>query len=174
MAADNRSIVITLKLDEGQNSENQNPTNTASTQQSSDKNSSAKAVASFAAVQAAQLVANEAVAWAEYYNNRELTLADDYIGQRNKKVATTQIQRGVNALSTIGSMTASGASVGGWVGAVVGAVLGTVTVAVGAVRSNLQGQEQQEIQVRQMNAQLQFTRSRVGWSTQAASIGEDL
>lgn len=174
MALDNRSIVITLKLDEGQNRENQNPTNTASTQQSSDKNSSAKAVASFAVVQAAQLVTNEAVTWAEYYWNKELILNDDYIGQRNKNIALLQISRATNAVTTIGSTAATGAAVGGVAGAIVGAVIGTVTAAAGIVRSNVQGQDQQNIMLRQMDAQLQFTRSRAGWSLQAASIGEDL
>lgn len=174
MAADNRSIEITLKLDEGQGTEQQNPTNTEATKQSSDKDSTAKAVAAFAITQSVQLVANESVAWAEYYWNRELTLNDDYIGQRNKNIAMTQINRATGAISTIGSMTATGAAVGGWIGAIIGAVLGTVTAATGIVRSNIQGQDQQDIYLRQTNAQLDFTRSRAGWSLQAASIGEDL
>lgn len=175
MALDNRSIVITLKLDSGnkETAEN-NPTDTSSTQQETDKNSKAKAVAAFAVMQSAQIVASEAVAWGEYYWNRELTLNDDYVGQRNKTIALTQINRGINAVSTIGSMTASGAAVGGWVGAIIGAVIGTGTVVAGIARSNIQGQDQQNIMLKQMNAQLQFTRARTGWSLQAASIGEDL
>lgn len=174
MALDNRSIVITLKLDSSGNEEQKNPTNTEATKNDSDKDSSSKAVAAFAVTQSLELVANEVVAWADYYWQRELTLNDDYVGQRNKNIAITQINRAVGAVSTIGSMTASGAAVGGWVGAIVGAVIGTVTAAAGIVRSNIQGQDQQNIALRQMDAQLDFTRSRAGWSTQAASIGEDL
>ena len=92
----------------------------------------------------------------------------------NKNIALMQINRATSAVSTIGSMTASGASVGGWVGAIIGAFIGTVTAGAGIIRSNIQGQEQQDIALRQMDAQLQFTRSRAGWSLQAASIGEDL
>lgn len=174
MAADNRSIVITLKLDESNDSDQKNPTNTEATKQKSDDDSTAKAVAAFAVTQSVQLVANEVVAWADYYWERELTLNDDYVGQRNKNIAIMQISRATSAISTIGSMTAAGAAVGGWAGAIVGAVIGTVTAASGIVRSNIQGQDQQDIAIRQMNAQLDFTRSRAGWSLQAASIGEDL
>ena len=174
MAADNRSIVITLKLDSGKNASQETPTNTETTKQETDKGSTAKAVAAFAVTQSVQIAANEVVAWAEYYWNRELTLNDDYIGQRNKNIALMQISRVTNAVSTIGSTAASGAAVGGVPGAIIGAIIGTVTVASGIVRSNIQGSDQQNIMLRQMDAQLQFTRSRAGWSLQAASIGEDL
>ena len=171
--ADNRSVVITLKLDSNA-SEETKPTDTSTVKQSTDKNGSMKAVAAFAVAQMAQLAASELVAWGEYYQNKELTLSDDYIGQRNKNIATTQINRAVSAISTIGSMTATGAMTGGWVGAIIGAAIGTATTIAGIARSNIQGQEQQDIMLRQMDAQLGFTRSRAGWSLNAGSIGEDL
>lgn len=171
--ADNRSIVITLKLDSGQE-EQKNPTNTEVTKANTDKDSTAKAVASFAVTQSIQIIANEVVAWAEYQWNRELTLNDDYVGQREKNIAIMQINRGINAVSTVGSMAATGASIGGAAGAIVGLVIGTANSVAGIVRSNVQGQDQQNIAIRQMDAQLEFTRSRAGWSTQCASIGEDL
>ena len=173
MAADNRSVVITLKLDSGSDVQ-ENPTNVENSKTNTDKDSTAKSVAKFAVIQSTQLVVSEAVAWGEYYWNRELTLNDDYIGQRNKNIAISQISRAANALATVGSMTAAGAAVGGVPGAIVGAIVGTVTATAGIVRSNIQGQDQQNIALRQMDAQLQFTRSRAGWSLQAASIGEDL
>ena len=173
MASDNRSIVITLKLDSS-GEEQEKPTNTQATSQKTEKGSSAKAVAMFAVTQAVETIASEAVAWGEYYLNKELTLTDDYIGQRQKNIATTQINRAIGAASTIGSMAASGAAVGGWVGAIVGAVLGTAVAGANILRSNIQGQQQEDIVLRQMNAQLDFTRSRAGWSLKAASIGEDL
>lgn len=174
MALDNRSIVITLKLDSNENEVDNKPTDTSGAQTKNDKDSSAKAVAKFAAIQSAQVATGEIVSWAEYYWNRELILNDDYVGQRNKNIALTQINRAVSAVGTIGSMTASGAAVGGAAGAIVGAVVGTLTVASGIIRSNIQGADQQNIALKQMDAQLQFTRSRAGWSLQAASIGEDL
>ena len=174
MAADNRSIVITLKLDGNQDNSQANPTNTEGTKQQSDNDGNTKAVASFAIAQTAQLVSNEIVAWADYYWERELTLNDDYISQRSKTIALTHISRVTGAVSNVGSMTATGAMVGGTAGAIVGAIIGVVTEASRVVRSNIQGQDQQNIAIRQMNAQLEFTRSRAGWSLQAASIGEDL
>lgn len=176
MAADTRSIVVTLKLDNSSAgaSDNENPTDGTDAANKTDKNSTAKAVAAFAVMKTAQLVTSEVVNWGEYYWNRELTLTDDYIGQRNKNIAMTQINRGISYASTIGSMAIAGTTIGGPIGTAVGAAIGIATSAVSIMRSNLQGQDQQNIHLRQMDAQLDFTRSRAGWSTQAASIGEDL
>lgn len=172
---DNRSITINLKLTGDDTGSTDSSSNTQTSNFSGeDKNSKAKAAALALASQALSAAANEVVAWAEYYWNRELTLNDDYIGQRNKQIAMTQINRGIGVVSGILSATASGAAVGGWVGAIVGAVIGTATQTANIVRSNVQGKDQQDIMLRQMNASLDFTRSRSGWSTKAASIGEDL
>lgn len=172
MPADNRSVVVTLKLDSNA-SEETSPVDTSSAKQSTDKNGSMKALAAFAVAQMAQLAASELVSWGEYYQNKELTLSDDYIGQRNKTIALTQMNRAISSISTIGSMTAAGATFGPW-GAAIGAAIGVATVVAGIARSNIQGQEQQDIALRQMDAQLGFTRSRAGWSLNAGSIGEDL
>ena len=173
---DNRSIVITLKIDGGEKNEanTANQTNTSQTKNSTDKDSTAKVIAIWAAKELAETAAREAISWGEYFWNRELVLNDDYIGQRNKNLALTQINRGIGVVSSVASSTIQGAVAGGWIGAIVGFAIGTATQAANIVRSNLQGQLQQDIQIAQMDAQLNFTRSRAGWSTQAASIGEDL
>ena len=85
--ADSRSIVITLKLDKSSGSEDtdiSSKTSTKSSSSSSDKDSTAKAIATFAAVQIVQEVAQEAVAWGEYYWNKELILNDDILGKEIK------------------------------------------------------------------------------------------
>ena len=171
--ADSRAITITLKLVAEEEADTNNQTNTQQVSTENDKDKKAKAAYAALAMQAGQSALGEVTAWAEYYWNRDLTLNDDYIGQRNKQIAMTMIDRGINAVSTIGSFTAMGAAAGP-VGALVGAIVGTAIAASSIVRSNIQGQDQQNIQIRQMEAQLQFTRSRAGWSLQAASIGEDL
>ena len=172
--ADNRSIVITLKLDGGaEENDTSQQTDTKQVADKNDKGKKAKAAYKALSIQAGTVALNEVTSWAEYYWNKELMLNDDYIGERNKNVALTQINRGISALSTIGSFTALGASAGPW-GAAIGAVIGTVVAGAGIVRSNVQGKEQQDIMLRQMDAQLSFTRSRAGWSTNAGSIGEDL
>ena len=71
-------------------------------------------------------------------------------------------------------MAAAGASVGGGWGAVVGIALGIGSTLVNWGSSIVKGMDQQHIQLRQLDASLDFTRSRAGWSLQAASIGEDL
>lgn len=174
MAVDNRSVVITLKLDQGNGDSNDvsNQVNIGS--KKDDKDSTAKMVAKYAVAQVASIATSEMVSWGEYYWNRQLTLTDDYVGQRNKQIAITQINRGINLVSSIGSSVIAGAAVGGVAGAIVGGIVGAATQIASITRSNLQGQDQQNIHLRQMNAQLDFTRSRAGWSLQAASIGEDL
>lgn len=174
--ADNRSIVITLKLDNSGANENDVAGEVSGTKVASnnDKDSTSKAIAAFTIAQVAQTTVNELVNWGEYYWNRELMLDDDYIGQRNKQVALTHINRGIGMISGVASSSAAGAMVGGVAGAIIGAVIGLAVQTASVVRSNVQGQDQQTIMLRQMDAQLQFTRSRAGWSTKAASIGEDL
>ena len=176
--ADSRSVTITLKTDRSSSQDEQTntakQTSTSTESQQNDSNSSAKAIATFAAIQAISTTINEAVAWGEYYWNKELVLNDDYIGQRNKQIASTYVNRAISFAGNVGSAAATGATIGGPVGAIIGAVIGTATQIASIVRSNIQGNEQQNIALRQMDAQLQFTRSRVGWSTNAASIGEDL
>lgn len=174
MAADNRSIVITLKLEQSKDNSQNNPTDTDSAQKDGDKDSSSKALAAFAVVETVKIISGEISAWGEYFWNKELTLSDDYVGQRTKNIAMTQINRAINVGSNIAGMAAKGAMIGGPVGAIVGAIIGAVSSASGIIRSNAQGEDQQNIMLKQMDAQLQFTRSRAGWSLQAASIGEDL
>lgn len=174
--ADNRSITITLKLDKSADNEADTNNQTGSTPEakSNDKGSQGKAIAAYAAVQMLQLVASEVTAWADFYWNKELTLTDDYIAQREKNIATTHVNRVTSYVNTIGNSAMQGAMIGGTAGAVVGAIIGTVSVISNVVRSNEQGQQQQDLQIKQLDAQLSFTRSRAGWSTHAASIGEDL
>lgn len=172
--ADNRSIVITLKLDNSDDNDANVSNQVDTSNKKNDKDKANKAVALYAAQQISSLVTSEVLNWAEYYWNRELTLNDDYIGQRNKTIITTQINRGINFVSSLFSGMASGMAIGGAVGAVIGLLISGTSQAASIVRSNQQGQDQQNIMIRQMNAGLDFTRSRAGWSLQAASIGEDL
>lgn len=188
MAYDNRSIVITLKLDKGATEDTDISAQTGSVNASgastnttgggsSGAGATSKGIAIAAAVQftyqVLETAKSETLGWAEYLWNRELMLNDDYIGQRNKQIAMTQINRGMGVVSSVGQGALAGSAFGP-IGAIVGAAIGLATSAAGIARSNIQAQDQQNIALRQMNAQLDFTRSRKGWSLQAASIGEDL
>jgi len=148
--------------------------NSASSSKSSGSKSSGTAAAVALGSMAAQTVLSEVSSWAMYYVNKELVLNDDYIGQRELGIAMQAVNWGINSASTIASMTATGAMAGGAVGAVFGAVIGTGTVIARTVRDNIQAQDQQNIRLRQLQVQLDYTRNRAGWSTNAASIGEDL
>lgn len=171
--ADERKIVIVLKSEDIASSnsvgeENKEPENLP--KQASDK----KAIAAFAAKEMTSAVVSEVLNWANYEWDKSLNLNDDYIGQRQKTIALQLINKGASFASTIFSATAYGAMIGQGAGAVVGAVLGTVQATSSVIRENIQAREQEEIQLRQMEAQLSYTRQRAGWSTQAGSIGEDL
>jgi len=181
--ADVRSVEIVLKVDNTQQqvtststmAQTTTPVTTSSNNTSFGSSGSSTAmIAATLAAQALKVAVREGLSWAEYYWDRDLTINDDYIGQRNKRIALTQINRVVSYGQTIAQNTAMGAITGGWVGAIIGAAIGTADVIAGISRSNIQGQDQQSIMISQMNAQLSFTRSRIGWSTKAASIGEDL
>lgn len=176
MAQDNRSIVITLKIDSSGENKNEVSNQTSGTKVSNntDKSNTAKAVAAFAVAQVVQTVVSEGLAWAEYYWNRELNINDDYVGQRNKQIVTTQVNRLISSASKIGNAAIAGFTVGGPIGAVIGGVIGAFAEGAGMARSNQTNWDQQNIKIHQLAAQLDFTRSRAGWSTHAASIGEDL
>ena len=180
MALDNRSIVITLKSESeiGGSSPSQdlnvsNKTSSSEAQSKSNNNSMAKAAYAQMAISAANAVVNEMIAWGDYDVDKYMNLHDDYIGQRNMNVAQHYINGAVSAGSTIVSMALVG-SAAGPMGAAVGAAIGTVIAAARIERSNIQGNDQQEIQIKQLDCQLQYTRRRAGWSLTAASIGEDL
>lgn len=117
---------------------------------------------------------SETVDWAMYFWDTQLELNDDYVGKREKRIAMQQVNRVVSAASNIGSSTLQGAMAGGAVGAIIGFVVSTGTEVYKTVKENIQGNRSQELQLAQLNAQLEFTRSRAGYSTQAASIGENL
>ena len=177
MAADNRSIVITLKLetkDDADVSDATKETDNSNVAAQAGKGAAAKTLAIYAAKEVVETAAREAVDWGEYFWNRELTLNDDYIGQRDKQIALTQINRTISFASSIGGGAAAGTTILPGVGTAIGAMIGAIKSVTSIIRSNLQGQDQQNIMLRQMDAQLDFTRSRAGWSIQAASIGEDL
>ena len=173
MANDNRSIVITLKLEQSSQEEN-NPTDIKKVDEKVDKGATQKAIASYAAMEITRIAVSEAINWGEYYWNRSLMLNDDYLGQRFKQRTMYGISSGLNFVGSAASGAIAGSMILPGIGTAVGAVLGALTSALGMVREGVQGNEQQQLTLSQMNEQLSYTRSRVGYSLEAASIGEDL
>lgn len=178
--ADSKEIKIVLEtvngsssgMDSGDTERVDAQVSAQATSESSGK-SQGKAAYGAMAIQAANFAVNEVMNWISYNINKELNLNDDYIGQRNLAIATQAVNWAVSSASTIGSMAMVGAAAGP-IGAAVGAVVGGAMVAASTVRQNMQAMDQQNIMLNQMQAQLDFTRNRAGWSTKAASIGEDL
>lgn len=127
------------------------------------------------AIKMVSAATNELISWTMYDINKQLDLNDDYIGQRNLQIAQTLISKGGSIVMQAVSGAITGATFGGGVpGAIIGAVVGAgIGIAHQAIETT-KSMEQQEIRLRQMDAQLDFQRQRAGWSLKAASIGEDL
>lgn len=175
MASDERKIVIVLKSEtEGATTGEKNEVSKADNPELEKNSSTSNAIAAFAAKQLVATTISEVSNWAMYEWNKNLNLNDDYIGQRNKQIAMQCIAKTAGAANTIFNSAAMGAMVGGPWGAAIGAAIGATQVVTSTIRENLQAEEQQRIQLAKMDAQLDFTRKRAGWSTTAASIGEDL
>lgn len=103
---------------------------------------------------------------ANYELNKYFNLNDDYIGQRNLAVAKNIISKG----ASMGTAIASGFAMGGIVGGAI-AIVGT-TASLGIEIA--QNYDQENIKIRQMNAQLSYSRQRAGYSLVSNSVGENL
>lgn len=107
----------------------------------------------------------QAISMVNYEINRELTLTDNYIGQRTLN-NTIQV---INKVRSVATSTVQGAMVGGWVGA---AIMAFVDIA-GTGIDIYQNYDQESIKIKQMDAQLQFSRQRAGYSLTSGSRGEN-
>lgn len=109
---------------------------------------------------------------AEYEFSKYYTTHDDYIGQRNFEIAKACVGIAVN----VGTSIVSGAMVGalaGPVGAAIGAAAGAAFSGVNLALQYNRAMERQQLTVNQLNAQLQYTRQRSGYSLTSGSVGED-
>lgn len=100
-----------------------------------------------------------------YEVNKYFDLTDNVEGKRNLNIAMGLVHRGTNVLGS----TFLGAEIGGVPGALVGFASGVINEAINIY----QGYDQQNIQLRQLNTQLEYTRERAGYSLTSGSIGEN-
>ena len=100
-----------------------------------------------------------------YSIEKHLSLTDDYVGQRYLKAGKEVISKTMS----MGSSIMAGAVMGGVVGAIVGAVLSLSSMAFDIFKNY----DQQNIMIRQMDAQLSYQRQRAGYSLTSGSIGEN-
>ena len=177
MAADERKVVIWLKSEDSNGGQKDNASpedNKVNPEENANKSPSA-AIAIFAAERLASAITSEALNWAKFEIDKSLNLDDNYMAQRDLSIALQLIGKETSFMSTIVGFAVSGAMIGGGpIGAAVGAAIGTAVSIASTVRENTQSIIQEDIMLRQMESQLSYTRQRAGWSTKAASIGEDL
>lgn len=100
-----------------------------------------------------------------YEANKYFDLTDNVEGKRNLNIAMGMVHRGATVLTS----TLIGAKIGGVPGAVVGFVASSISEAINIY----QGYDPQNIQLRQLNTQLEYTRERAGYSLTSGSIGEN-
>ena len=101
----------------------------------------------------------------DYAINRHFNLTDDYIGQRTYNIAKSIIGKGKDFATSI----AAGFAVGGPVGAAVSAAFSVVSTGIEVWKNY----DQQNIMLKQMDTQLEYSRQRAGFSLTSGSIGEN-
>lgn len=125
------------------------------------KSSTDIVVKSIVGASLASHVSREALQIADYAIETKFRLTDDYIGQRNYNIAKSFISKG--------AILVAGAITGGPVGLAMAAVYTGISTGIEAA----QAQIEQSITIANMNAQLDFTRVRAGYSLVAGSVGEN-
>lgn len=108
-----------------------------------------------------QILLSEAL----YEINKYYDLTDNVENKRDLHIAINMIHRGANFIGA----TLAGAKIGGVPGAVIGFGVSAVNEAINIY----QGYDQQNIQLRQLQTQLEYTRERAGYSLTSGSIGEN-
>lgn len=166
--ADTRAIDVNILVSEVQD-DTQTPTlpkpNTPEPNKGKD-NSNLSKMAALLLHEAFKYAKQEVTQIASYEVNKYFNLRDDYIGQRNLTVAKNVISKAVG----MGTAIAGGFVLGGVVGSAI-ALIGT-TASLGIEIA--QNYDQENIKLRQMNAQLEYSRLRAGYSLTSESIGENL
>lgn len=171
--ADNREILITIKQDTSEQQDVSASTDVSSSV-STDNGKVAVLGMAHMAYSAAKQIVELQIQTADYQLDRYMNLHDDYIGQRNLAVAQHYVNGAMSYANSMYNLALAGSAFGGPIGAIFGAALGFALQGAQYDHQNRIANDQQNLQLLQMDLQLSFTRSRAGWSTHAASIGEDL
>lgn len=167
--ADTRSIDVNILVTEIEGDGGTTPTLPKPKVPTADKgkdNTNLSKMASALLHEAYNYAKQDIVQIASYEVNKYFNLHDDYIGQRNLTIAKNVLSKAVG----MGTAIAGGFVLGGVVGSAV-ALIGT-TASLGIEIA--QNYDQENIKIRQMNAQLEYSRLRAGYSLTSESIGENL
>lgn len=129
------------------------------------KNDTDRSIKEIIAISTLRKIGVEAKEVATYAINRQFTLTDDYIGQRNMGIALSILNKG----ESLAMAAFTGFVLAGPVGA---AIAGAVSAASTGIQV-WENYDQQSIKLRQLDAQLSYSRIRAGYAVVAGSIGED-
>lgn len=120
------------------------------------------------AEKALQEVVNLALGEIDYRIQRSFYLKDNYIGQRNYQIAKAQVNSLVSWGVTVGTMIYTMGPIG-----LATAAIYTSAKAIHNMLNYAHTIEEQDITRLQLDANLQFNRTRAGYSLTAGSIGEN-
>lgn len=124
------------------------------------------------AVQLGEKALHEAVQFSlseiDYHIQRSFYLKDDYIGQRNYSIAKAQITNAASSAFALGAALMTGNPV-----AIGMTVIAQGVKAIRNITEYVHAVEMQDLQIKQLDANLQFNRTRAGYSLTAGSIGEN-
>lgn len=109
----------------------------------------------------------------KYQQNKYYSLQDDYLGQQNMEIALNVVEKVWSVGLNIYTGAKLGYKLGSGYGAVAGAVIAAGVSTVQTYQQVAHNYEQERIKLNQMQAQLDFTRQRAGYSLTAGSIGEN-
>ena len=160
--ANNGEIIIRVISEEGKSQPDVTPTPTDSETEVSSSSTSSKSTVIVVALESVLKSAkNMTVGQANWQFQRYFRMHDDYIGQEKLNIAKSFVSKG----AAIGAGFAMGGIVGG--------IVATIAVAGSTALDAYRLHNEEDLKLRQMDAQLRFQRERAGYSLTAGSIGEN-
>lgn len=114
-------------------------------------------------------IAGIAISEIDYRIQRGFYLKDDYIGQRNYQIAKAQVMAVASTAAMVGANMVAYGPIAGSIKSVI-----DIGMRVGKnVQAYQHANEEQNYQIKQLDANLRFNRTRAGYSLTSGSIGEN-
>lgn len=164
--------VITIKFVEG-NKKVPGPESIADKDQNKDDDQLETAVLATLIGRAARQLKGTVISELKYQQNKYYNMQDDYLGKQNMDIALNVLEKVWSVGINIYAGAKLGLKLGGGYGAAAGAIIAAGVSTVQTYQQVAHNYEQERIRLNQMQAQLDFTRQRAGYSLTAGSIGEN-
>ena len=163
--AELREVVIRIKNDEVE-SESTSPNDKTK------KTSDTKPLTIVLLNQVYESVKNQVVNQVNYEIDKHFQLTDNYIAKRsfNEAMSVINFAVGVGTSAVSGFVLGSSAGIGG---GIAGAIVGASVQVMSTITNVVQNYDREQIEMRQLEGQLSFSRERAGYSLTSGSVGEN-